>query len=125
MKLQLNKPYLFIALALFIVELWIAIVIKTGFIRYTFGDYIVVILLHCLLKGFTNLKTNTSAILVLCIAFSIEILQYYRLLELLNLQDNTIAKLILGSTFQTGDLIAYTLGVATVILIEKNTLWKH
>lgn len=76
MKLQLNKPYLIIALVLFIVELWIAFVIKNGFIRYTFGDYVVVILLYCFIRGLTNLKTKISATIVLIIAYSIEILQY-------------------------------------------------
>jgi hypothetical protein len=41
------------------------------------------------------------------------------LLSHLNLQNNTIAKLVLGSTFQTSDLIAYTLGIITVLIIEK------
>ena len=124
MKIQFNKIYLLITALLFGIEVWIATVLKSGFIRHTFGDYLVVILLYCFIRGITDLSIKTSAFIVLIIAYSIETLQYFNVLALLNLENNTIAKLLLGSTFHIGDLIAYSLGVITVILIEK-IVWKH
>ncbi len=118
MKLQINKTYLVIALILFLIEIWIAFIIKEGFIRYTFGDYLVVILLYCLVRGFTNLKVLTTVLFVGLIAFTIEFLQLANLVEFLNVQDNKLAKLILGSTFHITDLIAYTIGLITVLIIE-------
>jgi hypothetical protein len=58
------------------------------------------------------------ALIVLLIAFIIEFLQHTPFLEILNLQDNTIAKIVLGSTFNVSDLIAYTLGVLSIIIAE-------
>lgn len=116
--MKFNKTYLTLALILFLIEIWIAFIIKDGFIRYTFGDYLVVIFLYCLIRGFTNLSVLTTVLLVGFIAFTIEFLQLVNLLEFLNVQHNRLAKLILGSTFHITDLIAYTIGLITVIIIE-------
>lgn len=118
MKLELNKNYLLLAHALFLVELAIAFIIKTGFIRYTFGDYLVVILLYAIFRGCTNLSVWTSVMVVLLIAYGIEFLQLTPVLTYFNLQNSFTAKLILGSTFHMSDIAAYTLGINTVLLIE-------
>ncbi len=121
MSFQFNKSYLIYSILLFVIEAWIAIIFKSGFIRHTFGDYLVVILLYCFIKTVIKAKPILIAIAVLIIAFGIEFLQLYNLLETLNLQNNTIAKLILGSTFHVSDLIAYTLGILTVLFVESNS----
>ena len=72
MKFQFNKYYLVLAHSLFLIELAIAFIIKTGFIRYTFGDYLVVILLYAIFRGCTNLSVRASAFAVLFIAYGIE-----------------------------------------------------
>lgn len=134
MKIQFNKYYLALAHSLFLIELAIAFILNTGFIRYTFGDYLVVILLYAIIRGCTNLSVWASSLVVLLIAFGIEFLQLTPFLSYFNLQDSFTAKLIFGSTFQFTDLIAYTLGIATVLIVEtsiskfesqqKTTLWK-
>lgn len=124
MKLQFNKHYLALAHFIFLIELAIAFIIKTGFIRYTFGDYLVVILLYAIFRGCTNLSVRASASVVLLIAYGIELLQLTPFLTYFNLQDSFTAKLIFGSTFQIGDIIAYTLGISTVILLEYFTKFK-
>ncbi len=118
MKLQFNKYYLTLAHTLFLIELAIAFIIKTGFIRYTVGDYLVVILLYAIFRGCTSMSVRASAFAVLFIAYGIEWLQLTPFLTYFNLQDSTLAKLILGSTFQIGDLVAYTLGFFTILIFE-------
>ncbi len=134
MKLKFNKTYLTIALSLFNIELAIALFLKTGFIRHTFGDYLVVILLYAIIRGCTNLSVRASTLVVLLIAYSVELLQLTPLLDYLNLQDSFTAKLIFGSTFQFTDLVAYSLGILTVLAVEisilkfyntQNITWKH
>ncbi|WP_299112361.1 DUF2809 domain-containing protein [uncultured Winogradskyella sp.] len=122
MKLQFNKYYLGLAHFLFLVELAIAFTLKTGFIRHTFGDYLVVILLYAIIRGCTNMSVWASSLVVLLIAFAIEFLQLTPFLTYFNLQHSYTAKLIFGSTFQFTDLVAYTLGIVTVMLIEKSIL---
>ena len=103
---------------LFCIEVCIAYFFKTGFIRHTFGDYLVVIMLYCFLKSFLNIKPTIMAIVVLIISFTIEFSQLTPFLEYFSLQDNSYAKLILGNSFHTSDLIAYVLGVITLFVFE-------
>lgn len=121
MKIKFNKTYSLLALLLFIIEALIASYIKVGFIRHTFGDFLVVIMLYFFFKSFIKAKSIYIAIAVLILAFVIEFLQLTNLLEFLQLKNNTLVKTILGSTFNISDLIAYTLGLSTVLFIE----YKH
>jgi len=118
MKLHFNKYYFIISIALFIVETLIAVFLRGGFIRHTFGDYLVVILLYYIFRSFIKTKPIFIASAVLLISFAIEFLQLANILSALNLHNNTLAKLVLGSTFQKVDLIAYTIGIISVLFIE-------
>ena len=120
--IKFNKAYFFLFLSLLIIEACIAYFLKTGFIRHSFGDFLVVILIYCFLKSFINLKPIYIALIVLFISFGIEFLQLFNLLEKLNLTENKIAKTVLGNTFHINDLIAYTLGIITVLIVENKFL---
>ncbi|MBD0830568.1 ribosomal maturation YjgA family protein [Aestuariibaculum sediminum] len=121
MKVSFNKTYFVLATTLLVVEIAIALFLKTGFIRHTFGDYLVVILIYCSIKTIVNAKPIKTAITTLIFAFIVELLQLTPLLEFLNLQNNTLAKIIVGTTFNISDLGAYVLGIITVIIIEKTS----
>lgn len=113
-----NKRYFTAFIVLILIESYIAIYIKQGFIRFVLGDYLAVILLYCLTKSFTKLKPIYTAIFILGISFCVELLQLIDILELLNINKNTLTNLVLGTTFSFEDLIAYTLGVTTILLID-------
>lgn len=114
-----NTFYFFIFLVIFFIEACIAYFLKTGFIRHTFGDFLVVIVLYCFLKSFLNTRPIIMALIVLLISFIIEILQLTPFLELIGLGKNHYAKIVFGNTFHISDLVAYTLGVLTIIIIES------
>ncbi|MBT8260122.1 MAG: DUF2809 domain-containing protein [Flavobacteriaceae bacterium] len=114
-----NKIYFLLFTIFFIVELTIAYFIKDGFLRQTFGDFLVVIMLYYLIRSFIKIKPISTALLVLFIAFSIEFIQLTNFLEALGLENNIYAKTIFGSTFHSTDLIAYTLGVLTILFIDS------
>ena len=118
MTLKFNKTYTLLFITILIIEILIATFLTHGFIRYTFGDYLVVILLYCFFKSFIETSSIKIALGVLIIAFFIEFLQFINLLEILNLNNNHLVKLILGSTFHVSDLIAYTIGITTVLIVE-------
>lgn len=120
MKIQFNKKYLVLAHSLFLIELAIAFIVKTGFIRYTLGDYLCVILLYAIIRGCSNLSVRASAIVVLLIAYALEALQLTPFLTYFNLQNSEMAKLVFGTTFHISDILAYTLGIITVVFIEKS-----
>lgn len=116
--MKFSKAYFFWFLILFIIEACIAFFIKEGFIRHTFGDILVVIMLYCLIKSFVKAKPIYIAITVLIVSFGIEFLQLTHILQWLHIENNKALKLILGSTFDINDLLAYLFGIIVVLLIE-------
>jgi len=122
MKFQFNKLYFVYFLILLIIEVAIAIFIKEGFIRSTFGDFLVVMLIYCFVNSFIKAKPIYMALVVLIFAYVIEFLQLFQILKTLNLENNKILVTVFGSTFQMSDLIFYTLGVVTILIIEYK-LW--
>ena len=129
MKFRFNSKY-FIAFALlFLVEIFIAIYFKHGFIRYTIGDFIVVILLYCFFKSFIKTRAIFIASLTILIAYGIELLQLTNLVRWGILKDYKWISVVLGNHFSLGDLIAYTLGIICVLYIDiyfiKRNIKKH
>ena len=118
-QFSFNKKYFYFFLIFFNLEIGIALFIKQPFIRYFCGDVFVVILLYTFIKSFLNVATNKTLFFVLSFAFLIEFFQYYKGIELLGLQNNTLAKIVLGTTFSVSDLGAYTLGVICIFIVKK------
>jgi len=118
LKLQFNKTYFFSFIVLLLIETTIALFITNGFIRSTFGDVLVVMLMYCFFKSFINIKPFPIAVSVLMFAFTLEFLQLFKLTEILNPDNNPIIKVILGSTFQISDLLAYSFGILIILMIE-------
>jgi hypothetical protein len=119
LKLTFNKYYGLLALCLFIVEVLIALYVHDAIVRPYIGDLLVVILLYYFVKTFVNTSVLPTAIAVLLFAYAIEWLQYLQIVNWLGLQQNAIARTVIGTTFQWGDILAYTLGVIVVVAIEK------
>jgi hypothetical protein len=117
--LRFNKKYFLIAVILFLIEVLIAAYVNDAIVRPYVGDYLVVILLYCFVRSFVNLPVVSLAIGVLLFSYTIEILQYFNLVDRLGLRHSRLAVIVIGSSFEWIDLIAYTAGIATVIVIEK------
>ncbi len=121
-KLQFNKTYFISFIILLLIEVAIALLLTSGFIRSTFGDFLVVILMYCFIKSIINAKPKYVAIGVLFFAYSVEFLQFFNLLEFLNLHNNAMTNIILGNTFQISDLVSYTLGIISILILEYKIL---
>ena len=123
MKTTFQPYYFAVFYTLLLTEVAIAMLLKGGFIRHTFGDFLSVIVLYCLIKSFVDIKPLLLTIIVLLIAFVIEFLQLANILDFLNLRDIRLIATIFGTSFSIQDLIAYTLGalftLITDILINK------
>ena len=92
----------------------------TGFIRHTFGDFLAAIGVYCFVKSFFNIAPIKLGIGVLVFSFIVEFLQLTSFLEITGLSQNRAASIMFGSTFSYGDLLAYTLGVITIVFIDSN-----
>lgn len=118
-RILFNKTYFFFTVLLFVIEILIAKYIHDDFIRPYIGDLLVVILIYCFVKSFFNINAIQASIAVLLFAYFIEMLQYFKLVNLLGLQQNKIACIIIGTSFSWIDMLMYTIGILIIILIEK------
>jgi hypothetical protein len=116
-----GKNYLIAALAIFVVEIWIALYVHDDFVRPWGGDVLVVVLLYCLVRGVTRLNVVAAALSVLVFSWFIEVLQYFQIVRVLGLEGNAIARTIIGTTFSWSDIVAYTLGIVFVVGVEVMT----
>lgn len=66
-----------------------------------------------------RLESKKVALSVLIFSFVIEILQYFKILNALGWENNKIAIIILGNSFDAMDLVAYTAGIAIVLWLEN------
>ena len=119
MKLAFHKNYFIAAVFLFLVEVFIAVFIKDRFVRPYGGDFLVVILIYCFIKSFWNGSPFRVCLYVLLFAFLVEVGQHFQLATLLGLNHSELARVVIGTGFDWGDLLAYTLGVLTVLVVEK------
>lgn len=122
LRFTFNKNYFIVFLLLFGVEVLIAVYLKSGFIRHTVGDFLVTILVYCFLRSFIETKAIYIAIVTLVIAFVTEFLQLTDFLEVLGLGDNRLANIVFGNSFSIQDLVAYTLGVILIWVVDKRGL---
>jgi Protein of unknown function (DUF2809) len=117
---NINKTYLVISILLLIVEIIIALFVNDQFIRPLFGDYLASILLFYMIATFVKISKNKIAIITLLISYTIEILQHIHILERLDLDKIKILNIVLGNSFSWTDMLAYTLGILSVVLIHNS-----
>lgn len=119
-EFKFKKGYFVWTVALFIIEVLIALYIKDSIIRPHVGDVIVVILIYCFLRSFINMPVITLATISLLFAFATEALQYFKIVERLGLRDSALASIVIGTHFSWIDLFCYIAGIMIVLVAEKN-----
>jgi len=114
-----NPRYCYMALGLFVIEVCIAMFIDDRVIRPFVGDVLVVILIYCFIRTFWKIQTNLAIVSVFVFACAIETLQYFNVVDRLGLQTNTLLRIIIGTTADGKDILAYAVGAAIVLG------WEH
>lgn len=117
MKFRLS--YALAALALFAVEIAIALFVHDRLIRPHIGDSLAVILLYLALRAVTQLRVMPAAGIALAVAVAIEFGQLFGLIGALGLSGNIAARFLLGAGFDPLDFIAYAAGALFVIAVER------
>ncbi|RYZ26092.1 MAG: DUF2809 domain-containing protein [Chitinophagaceae bacterium] len=117
---RFHKTYFVLTLLLLFTEILIALYVNDKFVRPYVGDFLVVILLYCFARSILNWSVVFTCLAVLIFSFCVEIAQYFQLVKLLKLENNKLARTVIGSSFEWTDLLAYTLGIVLVLLVEKH-----
>ncbi|WP_440522832.1 DUF2809 domain-containing protein [Sphingomonas sp.] len=117
---MIRRPgYALAALAVFLIEAAIALWVHDAMVRPHGGDVLAVILVYLALRAVTPAGVRASAAIALAFAFAVEAAQWIGLAAMLGLRPHGVGETMLGSSFDTGDLIAYCLGVIAILVVEK------
>ena len=117
--LTFNSRFFLLAFVLFVIEVFIALFVHDNFVRPYVGDYLVVMLMYCVVSTILKAAPLRVAVGVLIFSYIIEVLQYFKIVDRLGLAGNILAKTVIGYGFSWLDMLAYTLGIITVLVLEK------
>jgi hypothetical protein len=118
-RFRFSVTYFILAIIFFIIEVFIAMYVHDAIIRPYGGDFLVVILIYCFVRSFINTPVTATAIAVLLFAYAVEISQYFHLVNVLGLERSSLAKALLGTSFSFIDLLMYTMGTITRLVVEN------
>ena len=122
MTLIFNKKYFLKFLFVLFVEFLIAIFIDDNFIRPFVGDYLVMILIYLFSRTLFKCNVFIHIFGVLLFCYSVEIGQKINLVGLIGLENYRLARIIIGTHYDFRDLIAYSLGALTLIVLNRKNL---
>lgn len=120
--MKMDMKYIFIFLILLIAEIIIAFFVKDAIIRPFIGDVLVIILIYTLIRGLMKKSIKLLPVYIFLFAFTVELAQYFNIVDALDLQNNKVISTIVGTTFDIKDILCYL--VSTVILIIWNRIEK-
>ena len=122
--MKINIKYIFSFIILFMLETFIALFVHDTIIRPYIGDILVIILMYTFIKGFIQKPLKFLPIYLFVFASAVEVVQYYRVVDLLHLENNKIISTIIGTSFDIKDILCYLVGSIILIMWEKLVLKK-
>jgi hypothetical protein len=117
--LRFHTRYALLSLGLLIIEVLIALFVHDRVIRPFVGDVLVVILIYGFIRTFFRFDKLAVAVGTWLFAVGIEVLQYFNFAARLGFGDNKLLNIILGSTFDWFDILAYSLGIGLLLWLDK------
>lgn len=111
-------------IAILAFEIFIAIYARGGFIRYYLGDVLVAVMLYAFGRAAFRLPPKILVLAVFALSLVIETAQYFKVLEILGVQNSTL-RIIFGGTFDWTDIICYAIGCVLAYASENFIGSKH
>ncbi len=111
-----RKPYIIIFLVIFAVETCIALFVHDDFVRPYIGDVIVMWAVYCFAQIILGGRFGSYKVAVgsLIFAFFVELLQKFRIVDVLGIK-SPILRTIIGTSFAPADLVCYLAGTAVTV----------
>ncbi|MCH1926962.1 DUF2809 domain-containing protein [Shewanella sp. C32] len=119
--LRFHRYYFAASVALLLLLVFIALYVHDRFIRPFMGDVLVVVWLHYSAAAFIKLRPLWLALATWLFACAIEVGQYFNLVSVLGLEQYRVARIVIGSTFDWLDLLAYSCGLLSILLLDAFT----
>lgn len=117
-----RPSYAMATIAVLGIEIAIARFVHDDFVRPYLGDSLAVAAVYLALRAVTPLGVVAAVAIAFAFACSIEVGQFFHLVDLLGLGANRVARTVLGSTFVLTDFVAYAGGAVCVLAVERMRL---
>lgn len=108
-----------VALALLAIEILIAAFAHDRFVRPYLGDVLAVMLVHFALRAMTRWSAMGCAVSALTLGVAIESAQGLQMLDRLGLAHVALLRIVLGSSFEWLDLLAYAAGAVLALILDR------
>lgn len=105
------------------VEVLIALYVHDRFVRPYIGDVLVVMVLYFFVRIFVPDRCPWLPFWIFVFAVSVEVLQYFRIVERMGLSDIAFMRILVGSVFDVKDIICYGAGCLILQIAQKSR--KH
>jgi hypothetical protein len=120
-QLGFDQRALLITIALFCLEVSIATVFRhIGWLRGFVGDMLAVVFVYYGFKSFVRAPPLWLAIAALLVGYGVELSQYIAHANGWKISQ-PILRIVVGSTPDWWDVVAYTVGFAVVVLLQRNS----
>lgn len=116
--MKINVKYVAAFIVLLIIEVIIGLYVNDAFIRPYIGDVLVVILMYTFIRGIVQKHIKYLAAYLFVFSVIVELAQYYRIIDILHLQNNKMISTIIGSSFDMKDILCYLIGAVILIIWE-------
>ena len=118
MKIGFSLKYLIAFLILLAAIVAIALFVSGGFIRYHFGDILIVIFIYCFVRILIRNRLKWLSLYIFLFATLVEIGQYFGLVYILGLGHSQLARVVIGTTFDPYDILMYAIGCALIFIYD-------
>jgi len=118
-----RSRYLGLALALLLLEILVATrVAHLRIIRGSLGDFLFVILIHCLVQAVRPIRPSRLAMALFAFSSLVEVAQAFHLASRLRLGPGDLGYLLLGNTFSLLDIGMYAAGCIAALLLDVRVI---
>ena len=120
MKPHFSKKHFPIFVFVFLVEAYIALFVTDQIIRPSVGDVLIVVLIYSFVRMLFAVRNHHRlAVCILLFSYLVELGQYFDLVSILGLADSKLATIVIGTSFDWRDLLAYTIGFILIFVGGK------
>lgn len=110
--------YGIVTMLLLVIEVLIALFVHDSFIRPYVGDVLVVIVIYFFIRIFIPQLCKLLPLWIFLFAAGVEVLQLFRIVDLLGLGGNPFLRILIGSVFDIKDIVCYAVGCLLLAAYE-------
>lgn len=116
--MRIRSGHLVVAIALFAIEVMIALFVRDALVRPYLGDVLATAMVYFALRGVTPLGRGGAATAAFALGVVIELGQALHVLDHAGLGHSRVARVVFGGVFDLKDLVCYAAGVGLAMLLD-------